>query len=179
MIPLLALAALSSTGTYFEARTCSVFAGPCHYSGEVTVDGRTAVVIWKFEAGPFAGTEAAALIEADQNLVGSGRRTTRIFVDGAGNQQSVVGLLRTRLDLGTITAVSRAKIDLLLRRVEISGIYSAVLSDERCSACTMPGQLWYSPLDSRAAATPKTVDFHQLVGAWSRRDEAAAFVGRF
>ncbi len=34
------------TGDYVEARTASVFAGACHFNGEVVTTGRDAVMAW-------------------------------------------------------------------------------------------------------------------------------------
>jgi len=178
MIPLIALTAVASTGTYFEARTCSLLAGPCHYSGEVMVDGRTAVAIWEFESGPLAGAKAAALIESKTNLSFGEERRSRVYVEG-GNAAGICGFLRTRTNLGKIATTQVASIDLSDSTARIDGVYEAKFSNGECSACTMPGQLWYSPLDKGAKAEVKTIEIQKLTGVWSRRDEAAAFFGSF
>ena len=38
------------TGDYVEARTASVFAGACHYNGELTTTGREAELAWHVRA---------------------------------------------------------------------------------------------------------------------------------
>lgn len=148
MIPLIALAAVASTGTYFEARTCSLLAGPCHYSGEVMVDGRTAVAIWKFESGPFVGAEAAAVIESPANLSLNEQRTTRIFVEG-GSTADITAFLKTCANLGNVISTQTATIDLTKSTAKINGVYEATFTEGACSACAMPGQLWYSPARRR------------------------------
>jgi hypothetical protein len=141
------------------------------------VDGRTAVAIWKFESGPFAGVKAAAVIESPANLSFGKQRTSRIFVDGAG--ADISALLGARVNLGTIKSTQIASIELTDSEAKIEGMYEAKYSSGACSACTMPGQLWYSPLDAGARAEVKTIEIQKLAGAWSRRDEAAAFFGSF
>lgn len=178
MIPLIALTAVAFTGTYFEARTCSLLAGPCHYSGEVMVDGRTAVAIWEFESGPLAGARAAAVIESEANLSFGEERTSRVYVED-GSAADICAFLRTRTNLGKIVSTQVASIELSDSLAKIDGVYEAKFTNGECSACPMPGQLWYSPLDIGARAEVKTIEFQKLTGAWSRRDEAAAFFGSF
>ena len=69
-------------GRYVEARTASVYAGACHYGGEVVTDGREALLAWSFAAGSFrgvdlAGLTLAALVVDDANLAlaGTSRRS--------------------------------------------------------------------------------------------------------
>jgi len=61
------------TGDYVEARTASVFAGACHYNGELVTTGRDAIAAWSFTSGSWNGTDltgvkAAAAITANDNL---------------------------------------------------------------------------------------------------------------
>src|SRR2546421_10414953 len=60
-------------GDYVEARTASVFAGACHYNGELTTTGRDALMAWNVKAGSWdgvglAGVRALAVVGADANL---------------------------------------------------------------------------------------------------------------
>ena len=43
-------------GDYVEVRTASVFAGACHFNGEVVTAGREAIMAWSFSAGTWNGT---------------------------------------------------------------------------------------------------------------------------
>jgi len=54
-------------GDYVEARTASVFAGACHYNGELVTTGHEAVAAWSFASGSrdgvdLSGVRAAAAI---------------------------------------------------------------------------------------------------------------------
>jgi hypothetical protein len=37
------------TGDYIEARTAAVFAGACHYNGELVTTGHDAIMAWNFQ----------------------------------------------------------------------------------------------------------------------------------
>lgn len=198
MLTLSLIASVALTGTYFEARTCSVFAGPCHVSGEVVTDGRTAIVAVEFDSGTLAGYRAAALIQSERNLSFGDERRSVLYLDvraseaeRAAIREAVEG--RSGLRLGTITAVANAEIAMKVSgktaSVEVREpggglLYSARTSGRECLACSMPGELWYSPLSSGASADFATVEEHRLADdrlgeTFVRRDEAAAFVGRF
>src|SRR5579871_3348251 len=61
------------TGDYVEARTASVFAGPCHYNGELTTTGRAAEMAWHVRDGAWkgvsvAGLSAVAAVVSEANL---------------------------------------------------------------------------------------------------------------
>src|SRR5476651_1627854 len=60
-------------GDYVEARTAAVFAGACHYNGEVVTTGRDAVMAWKITSGSWKGTDlsgvkAMAAVTSPANL---------------------------------------------------------------------------------------------------------------
>src|SRR5712691_13337040 len=60
-------------GDYVEVRTASVFAGACHYNGEVTTTGRDALMAWNVTAGKWngvdlAGVRAVAIVTSEVNL---------------------------------------------------------------------------------------------------------------
>src|SRR5437763_14568670 len=44
-------------GDYVEVRTASVFAGACHFNGEVVTAGREAIMAWNFASGTWKGTK--------------------------------------------------------------------------------------------------------------------------
>ncbi|MCA1632087.1 MAG: hypothetical protein LC774_17540, partial [Acidobacteria bacterium] len=48
-------------GVYVEARTASVFAGACHYNGELTTAGREAVLAWSVKEGSWGGVNLAGV----------------------------------------------------------------------------------------------------------------------
>src|SRR4051812_28605704 len=72
----------SLSGDYVEARTASVFAGACHYNGELTTTGRDAEIVWHVRSGvshgvDVSGLTAIAAVSAGDNLKDdiSGRRS--------------------------------------------------------------------------------------------------------
>ncbi|RMG22593.1 MAG: DUF1326 domain-containing protein [Armatimonadetes bacterium] len=186
------------TGTYFEARTCSVFAGPCHVSGEIVTDGRIAVVAVNFESGELAGKSAAAVIRSDQNLAFHSPRRSVLYVDASASpsqREQLKALLtqRSRIDFGSVVATEPARVRLdvsgknaTVRIEDASGrlLYAAQTSGRECLACSMPGELWYQPLGEGVRADVATVEEQALYDSrlgetFVRKDEAAAFVGRF
>ena len=48
-------------GDYVEVRTASVFAGPCHYNGEVVTTGRDAMMAWNVAEGSFDNVNLAGV----------------------------------------------------------------------------------------------------------------------
>src|SRR6266566_6269192 len=80
-------AAPAVTGDYVEARSCNVYAGPCHYGSEYTTAGREAVMAWRVGHGAAAGQtldglSAVAVVVADDNLaVADAPRRTVFYVD--------------------------------------------------------------------------------------------------
>src|SRR5262245_32885999 len=60
-------------GEYVEARTASVYAGACHFNGEVVTTGRDAIMAWRFTSGSWNGVDlsgrlAMAALSSDENL---------------------------------------------------------------------------------------------------------------
>ena len=50
-------------GEYVEVRTASVFAGACHYNGELTTAGRDALMAWNVKSGAWRGVDLAGVRE--------------------------------------------------------------------------------------------------------------------
>ena len=108
------------TGDYVEARTASVFAGACHYNGEVVTTGREAVLAWNIKQGNWkgmdlAGLRAVAVVAATDNLAqGQAARRSEIVVDGASDAQAaaLVEALQTKYgsSLGKIVSVRRGDV---------------------------------------------------------------------
>src|SRR5256885_14481546 len=74
-------------GDYVEVRTASVFAGACHFNGEVVTAGREAIMAWSFSAGAWhgtnlAGVRAIAVVNSDENLLNqNAARRSEIILD--------------------------------------------------------------------------------------------------
>src|SRR5256886_12382406 len=85
------------TGDYVEVRTASVFAGACHYNGELVTTGRDAVMAWHVTAGEWqgvdlAGVRAVAGVSADANLARApARRGWEVDVGNPAAEATDVG----------------------------------------------------------------------------------------
>jgi hypothetical protein len=188
------------SGDYVEARTASVFAGACHYNGELGTTGRDALLAWNIASGHWKGTDlsgvrALAVVSSDANLIepNADRRSEVIIDDGATNAQAaaLVDMLRSRFSgsLGRLVDVSRGPVsfrhDGATYRVESPGL--AVLSvkampNDLC--CRMPNMVWYSPLvplsHRKVGYTLKAYFAGGPVGGmWERASENSAFYGHF
>src|SRR5260221_2276832 len=109
----------SVKGDYVEVRTASVFAGACHYNGEVTTTGRDALMAWNVTSGKsegvdLTGVRAIAVISAADNLSNTqaGRRAELIIDKAASHSQAVamISAIRSRYAdaLGEIVSVRSA-----------------------------------------------------------------------
>lgn len=155
-------AAPAVTGDYIEARSCNVYAGPCHYGSEYTTTGREAVMAWHVRRGATAGQtldglSAVAVVAADDNLAIAGTpRRTVFYVDQRATpaqREALVALLRakTGADFGQVLAVRAAPIAF---EPQSDGIRVSVGSVARLDAtkmpdaacCRWPGERWYDPL---------------------------------
>src|SRR5690348_18433899 len=74
-------------GDYVEVRTASVFAGACHYNGEVTTTGRDAMMAWNVTSGKWqdvdlTGVRVVAIVSSDSNLSDKdAARQSEIIID--------------------------------------------------------------------------------------------------
>ena len=181
-----------------DVRNASVFAGACHYNGELTTAGGEALLAIAVESGSSQGVDlsgvcAAALVCGEQNLkLGSPRRSL-IYVDAKASdaqRDAVVGLLRERAhgELGEILGVESAEVSVVSRgeqfavsvgdRVQLQGV---PMPDRAC--CKMPNLVWYEPLvplkDRIVGFTQQwSVKEPRLQLAFQRAEENSAFVGR-
>ena len=187
-------------GDYVEARTASVFAGACHYNGELTTTGRDAVMAWSFTSGGWrgvnlAGVRVLAVVGADENLASEGApHRAEIVIDSeASDAQSaaVLDLLKSKYaaSLGNILTVRRLPVG--FRRegesftVSASGVASLnvnAMPNHEC--CRMPHLVWYAPLvplgDRKVGYTKKALYAGGAAGeAWQRSGENSAFYGSF
>jgi hypothetical protein len=187
-------------GDYVEARTASVFAGACHYNGELTTTGRDAVMAWNVSEGSWdgvklAGVRAVAVVSSDANLsdTHAARRSELVVDDSATDAQAaafVAALKEKYADaLGKIVSVRRAPV--VFRHSDNSYAVGApgtvalnvdAMPDNLC--CRMPQLVWYEPLvplsGRKVGYTKKATYLGGAVGdAWERAGENGAFYGSF
>jgi hypothetical protein len=186
-------------GDYVEARTASVFAGACHYNGELTTTGRDAVMAWNVTAGSWdgvrlAGVRALAVVGADANLVDArAARRSELIIDSSATDAQAAALVeafksRYAGALGEVAVVRRAPV---IFRHEAStysvGTSSVALSVEAMPdnlCCRMPQLVWYEPLvpvaGRKVGYTRRATYAGGAAGdAWDRAGENGAFYGGF
>jgi len=186
-------------GDYVEVRTASVFAGACHYNGEVVTTGRDAMMAWKVTNGQWQGVDlsgvrALAIVSADANLAeNNAARTSEIIIDLNASRAQAVAMLNALKEkyaaaLGTVAAVRSAPI-----RFERNGRTYKVVTNEASMnveampndlCCKMPNLVWYTPLvgieNRKVGYTSKALYSGKVVGEpWSRSGENSAFYGTF
>jgi hypothetical protein len=190
----------SLKGDYVEVRTASVFAGACHYNGELTTAGRDALMAWHVSKGSWdgvelAGVSAMAVVSADANLsdTEAARRTELILDQSASRAQAVamISAIKSKYGaaLGQVVSVRSAPIEFKHEGKAYSIISSGVaainieaMPDDVC--CRMPHLVWYDPLvplsQRKVGYTAKAVYTGGPVGdAWQRFGENSAFYGSF
>src|SRR6266849_467206 len=150
----------SLRGDYVEVRTASVFAGACHYNGEVTTTGREALMDWDVTSGSWNGTDltglrAIAVVSADDNLSNAqaARRSELILDQSASHAQRVAMLnaikSRYSASLGEIVSVRSASISFKHEgksyQVRSSDAPINVEAMPKAPYCRMPNLVWYDP----------------------------------
>jgi hypothetical protein len=188
------------TGDYIEARTAAVFAGACHYNGELVTTGNDAIMAWNFQSGTWhgvnlAGVRAMAVVTSGSNLGdATAARKSELLVDTSASDaqtQAVADLIRARSgrQLGTIADVRRGSIAFsdVNHHYEVSceslgSMTVDPMPNDEC--CKQPNDVWYSPLNpvpnrkvgftSLAAYTAGTI-----AEPWQRVEENSAFYGQF
>jgi hypothetical protein len=187
-------------GDYVEARTASVFAGACHYNGELVTTGRDAVMAWQFNSGSWhnvdlSGVRVMAAVTSDANLGdASAARKCEFVIDAPASKAQADAALdaivsRDGASLGKIVDVRRAAVSFEHegRQYETgsAGFASLKLTgmpNDEC--CKQPNLVWYSPL---AKLTWRKVGFTddaayiagKISDPWERSDENGAFYGEF
>ena len=186
-------------GDYVEVRTASVFAGACHFNGEVVTAGREAIMAWSFSTGTWNGTSltgvrAIAVVSSDENLSnqGAARRSEVILDQSASHDQKVAILeaLKSRYAamLGEIISVRSAPISFRHegKSYEVNSAEAAInveaMPNDLC--CKMPNLVWYDPLvqlgQRKVGYTVKALySGHEMSDAWERDGENSAFYGSF
>jgi hypothetical protein len=187
-------------GVYVEARTASVFAGACHYNGELMTAGREAVLAWSVKEGSWGGVSltgvrAVAVVGAEANLTDSAAaRRSVLIVDGNASAAQAQALARAVESayggvLGRVVEVQRAPVSFKAegKSFKVAAAGAAVLEveampDDLC--CRMPQLVWYTPLvpvEGRKVGYTRTASYAGGAAgdAWQRTGENGAFYGTF
>jgi uncharacterized protein DUF1326 len=186
-------------GDYVEVRTASVFAGACHFNGEVTTAGREAIMAWSFTSGSYKGTDlsglrAIAVVSSEENLDNANTaRRAEIVLDVAASHDQKVAMLEALKakyagTLGEIVSVRSAPITFKHegKAYEVASAEAAInveaMPNDLC--CKMPNLIWYNPLvplgQRKVGYTLKAVySGHEVGDNWERDGENSAFYGSF
>jgi hypothetical protein len=189
----------SVKGDYVEVRTASVFAGACHYNGEVTTTGRDALMAWNVTSGKWRGVDltgvrAIAVISADDNLSNAqAARRAELIVNKAATHDQIVAMVeaiksRYADALGEIISVRTAPINFKHegKTYEVASPEASIdveaMPNDLC--CRMPNLVWYSPLvplgQRKVGYTVKALYAgHTVSENWERAGENSAFYGSF
>ena len=190
---------VSLRGDYVEVRTASVFAGACHYNGEVVTTGRDAMMAWNVTSGKWQGVDLSgvrvlAIVSADANLgEDNAARQSEIIIDSNASRTQALAMINALKEkyaasLGNVVEVRSAPI-----KFERNGRTYAVLTNEAAInveampndlCCKMPNLVWYSPIvgleNRKVGYTSKALYSGKVVGEpWSRSGENSAFYGTF
>jgi len=187
------------TGDYVEARTASVFAGACHYNGELVCNGREAVMAWSFNGGNFNGVDLAgvrvlAAVSSPASLGDEqADRKSELTIDSSATEaqsKAVQALIEAKAGskLGKIVAIHRAPVSFTHNEkgytVNADGIATMdvqPMPDAAC--CTSPGLVWFSPLapiqGHLVGYTEKATYAGGVSDPWQRYGENSAFYGEF
>src|SRR5437868_8785581 len=85
-------------GDYVEVRTASVFAGACHFNGEVTTTGRDAMMAWNVRSGAWQGVDltgarALAIVSSDSNLSDKdAARRSEVIIDSSASRTQALAM---------------------------------------------------------------------------------------
>src|SRR5688500_16658603 len=190
---------VSLRGEYVEVRTASVFAGACHYNGEVVTTGRDAMMAWNVSSGKWQGVDLTgvkviAVVSADANLAeGHAARQSEIIIDSHASRTQALAMVNALKEkyaasLGKVVEVRSAPVSF-----ERNGrTYAVVTNDAAINVeampndlcCKMPNLVWYTPLvgleNRKVGYTSKALYSGRVVGEpWSRSGENSAFYGSF
>ncbi|MGD0461938.1 MAG: DUF1326 domain-containing protein [Tepidisphaeraceae bacterium] len=189
---------LPLSGDYVEARTASVFAGACHYNGELVTTGNDAVMAWQFNTGQWrnvdlAGVRVMAAITSTENLGQfDGSRKSEIIVDSAATAQQADAAVQAILShdsqsLGKIASVRRGSItfqkdgrDYHVKSAGFASLDVSGMPNDEC--CKQPNLVWYSPLvqlvNRKVGYTSNAAYVAgKISDPWQRSGENSAFYG--
>src|SRR5215475_1021081 len=190
---------VSLRGDYVEVRTASVFAGACHYNGEVVTTGRDALMAWNVTSGKWQGVDltgvrAMAITSADANLADKdAARKTELVIDSNASRMQAMAMLNAlkqkyAASLGTVVSVRSAPVSFVhngrtfAANADDAAINVEAMPNDLC--CKMPNLVWYTPLvgleNRKVGYTSKAFYSGNTVGEpWSRSGENSAFYGTF
>ena len=186
-------------GDYVEVRTASVFAGACHFNGEVVTAGREAIMAWNFASGSWNGTNLAgvrviAVVSSDENLSNqSAARRSEVILDQSASHDQKVAIIdalksRYAATLGEIVSVRSAPITFKHegKSYEVASAEAAInveaMPNDLC--CKQPNLVWYDPLvqlsQRKVGYTIRALYSGHVIGdTWERDGENSAFYGSF
>jgi hypothetical protein len=187
-------------GDYVEARTASVFAGACHYNGEVMSTGNEAEMVWHIREGSWngvsvSGLSAVAAVASEANLQEEdAARRSVLYIDAKATDAQAAALtaaLKERYgkSLGTVIAVKRAPIDFTRTdenyRVTAKGVTNLTVDampNHEC--CKQPNMVCYKPLvelkDRKVGFTRSSGITDKTLGqTWEKTNQNTAFYGTF
>ena len=187
-------------GDYVEARTASVFAGPCHYNGELTTTGREAEAAWRINQGSWNGVSlngvtavAGVVSEANLKNENAGRNCV-LYIDSKASvaqADAFVAAVQANWSrsLGNVVAIRRAPVRFekisASYHVTVPGVtHLAVDAMPNHACCTMPNLVRYAPLvtlEGRRVGFTRTsgVSEKALHTAWQKNGQNTAFYGKF
>jgi hypothetical protein len=190
---------VSVRGDYVEVRTASVFAGACHYNGEVVTTGRDAMMAWNVTSGKWNGVDlggvrAMAIVNSQSNLSEeNASRQAEVIIDSSASSAQADAMLSALKEkyassLGRIVEVRHAAITFEHKGREYSvkaddaTINVEAMPNDLC--CKMPNLVWYTPLvglENRKVGYTSHASYggHKVTDPWSRSGENSAFYGTF
>ena len=121
--------AANISGDYLEARTCSVYTGPCFANAEMGLAGKEALMAWKIDTGLWKGVNidglGAAVIVTAQNTIGydgifpmrAGKMNAVILIDNKATPEQYAALVDFVKDTAktytkNVVKIQRAPIEL-------------------------------------------------------------------
>lgn len=190
---------VSVRGEYVEVRTASVFAGACHYNGEVVTTGRDAMMAWNVTSGKWQGVDlkgvrAMAIVNSTSNLSEeNAARQSEVIIDSAASReqsQAMLNALKERYaaSLGNIVEVRNAPVTFEQKdrtyavKADDATIDVEAMPNDLC--CKMPNLVWYKPLvgiENRKVGYTVKASYggRKVSDPWSRSGENSAFYGTF
>lgn len=190
---------VSVRGDYVEVRTASVFAGACHYNGELTTTGREALMAWNVTSGKWQGVDLTgvkvfAIVSAEANLAEKdAARRSEVIIDSSASRAQSLAILNALKEkypasLGNIVAVRNAPISFVRagRTFAVTADDAAInveaMPNDLC--CKMPNLVWYAPLvaleNRKVGYTTKALyGGGEVCEPWQRSGENSAFYGSF
>jgi hypothetical protein len=190
---------VSVRGEYVEVRTASVFAGACHYNGEVVTTGRDAMMAWNVTSGKWQGVDltgvrAMAIVNSTSNLSEqNAARQSEVIIDSAASPEQTQAMLsalkqKYAASLGTVIEVRNAPITFEHKdrtyAVKADGATINVEAMPNDLCCKMPNLVWYKPLvglENRKVGYTTKASYagRKVSDPWSRSGENSAFYGTF